>query len=465
MIGVAVPKFTVDTHLFRELGELLVGRDSTALVELIKNAYDADATRVTVFGEALDDLRNGKIVVVDNGIGMTASQFEDGFLRIASRLKETGDRRSPLFHRRYTGAKGIGRLAAHKLARNLIVESVPFNSQEDEQTYGVRARINWDAVERFQTLDQVDGGALALKKFEAPRHAKWGTSLTLQSLRRAWTATERARFFAEVQSFDVPDFLKQRLLKSLVGEPLLFSEPLVRQSDANGKDFTVTLEGEFAAGEEYWQLIAEVASWIIEIQARPSRKVEYAIAPTNATVQQNPAARQSRVSLDHPSPSHGPFFDCRILVREGRIKASQDQRVWASRSSGIRVYLEGFRVLPYGDPRDDWLGLDADYTRRARQLEVLSGWKLPKEMRSTADHDEGLLTLPNNNYFGAVFLVHEAAPTLRLVVNREGFVPDAGLETLTQLVRTGIDLCTRVRAAAAYSSRQQRKHARGTNAR
>ena len=39
-----VAKFTVDTHLFRELGELLVGRDSTALIELIKNAYDADAT-------------------------------------------------------------------------------------------------------------------------------------------------------------------------------------------------------------------------------------------------------------------------------------------------------------------------------------------------------------------------------------------------------------------------------------
>lgn len=48
-------KFTVDTHLFRELGELLVGRDSTALVELIKNAYDADATQVIVYGERLGE--------------------------------------------------------------------------------------------------------------------------------------------------------------------------------------------------------------------------------------------------------------------------------------------------------------------------------------------------------------------------------------------------------------------------
>ena len=79
-----VAKFTVDTHLFRELGELLVGRDSTALIELIKNAYDADATEVTVHGEQLDTPSQGRILVIDNGIGMNSDDFENGFLRVAS---------------------------------------------------------------------------------------------------------------------------------------------------------------------------------------------------------------------------------------------------------------------------------------------------------------------------------------------------------------------------------------------
>src|ERR1700760_4902545 len=100
--------FTVDTHLFRELGELLVGRDSTALVELIKNAYDADATTVTVVGQDLDNAANGVIVVSDDGNGMDADQFRRGFLRVASRLKSKGDRRSETYQRRFTGAKGIG---------------------------------------------------------------------------------------------------------------------------------------------------------------------------------------------------------------------------------------------------------------------------------------------------------------------------------------------------------------------
>ena len=66
-----MPVFSVDTHLFRELGDLLVGRDSTALFELIKNAYDADASVVTVTGTNLKDKNRGEIVIADNGCGMT----------------------------------------------------------------------------------------------------------------------------------------------------------------------------------------------------------------------------------------------------------------------------------------------------------------------------------------------------------------------------------------------------------
>jgi methylase of polypeptide subunit release factors len=109
--------FSVDTHLFRELGELLVGRDSTALIELLKNAYDADATSVVVYGESLSHIGQGYITITDNGIGMSRPEFEKGFLTIASRTKDDHSRRSKVFERRYTGQKGVGRLAAHKLAR------------------------------------------------------------------------------------------------------------------------------------------------------------------------------------------------------------------------------------------------------------------------------------------------------------------------------------------------------------
>lgn len=92
--------FKVDTKLFQELGELLVAKESTALVELIKNAYDADATIVTVSATRLDDAEKGAIIVTDDGVGMDGGEFSRGFLTIAGRTKNSGDRRSPVFGRR-----------------------------------------------------------------------------------------------------------------------------------------------------------------------------------------------------------------------------------------------------------------------------------------------------------------------------------------------------------------------------
>jgi hypothetical protein len=85
---------------------------------------------------------------------MGRKQFEEGFLRIASRGKETGARRSERFERRYTGAKGIGRLAAHKLAH--VVEVVSFRASNSHRTAsdGVEAANQWDVVEKFPKLEK-----------------------------------------------------------------------------------------------------------------------------------------------------------------------------------------------------------------------------------------------------------------------------------------------------------------------
>src|SRR3954452_23256249 len=130
------PTFTVDTQLFRELGELRVGRDSIALAELVKNSYDADATSVRVIGQRLEDREAGSITVVDDGIGMSRREFEVGYLTIAGRGKEAGDRRSLRFGRRFTGEKGIGRLASHKLAHSLSIQSIAAELQRDKVATG-----------------------------------------------------------------------------------------------------------------------------------------------------------------------------------------------------------------------------------------------------------------------------------------------------------------------------------------
>jgi signal transduction histidine kinase len=116
--------------------------------------------------------------------------------------------------------------------------------------------------------------------------------------------------------------------------------------------------------------------------------------------------------------------------------------------------MEGFRILPYGDQKNDWLSLDSDYAGRSR-VDPLVGFE--ESVGSSLDRDEFLIHLPNRSYFGAVFLTQARAPTLKLVVNREGFVPDPAFENVVKLVRTGANLATRVRAAVKARSRKERR--------
>src|SRR5437762_9791335 len=77
----AIP-FSVDSALLRELGERLVGKPHIALAELIKNSYDADATKVLIRFES------DSIQVIDNGHGMTFDEFHDYWMRIGSAHKQ-----------------------------------------------------------------------------------------------------------------------------------------------------------------------------------------------------------------------------------------------------------------------------------------------------------------------------------------------------------------------------------------
>jgi signal transduction histidine kinase len=453
--------FTVDTHIFRELGELLVGRDSTALVELIKNSYDADATEVTVFGECLNKPDVGRIIISDNGTGMAHEQFERGFLRIASRLKEEGERRSRMFQRRFTGAKGIGRIAAHKLARKMRVESFPRSEFQRGDAKPISAVIDWSLVESAETLDDVTGtDAVQLRTSNRSSASTTGTVIELVGLRRSWTPAERARFFWEVETFRPPKVLVD-LPESLVRHGLLLKRP--RVSDARGRDpgFNVVLSGDFEAGEEYWQDLVASANWLIEIDAPARKEVQFAVTPTILTLEKHPEAEQLKFSIEHPDPANGPFLQARILAREGRGTFGSKKRSWIGRASGTRVYMEGFRVLPYGEAGDDWLELDAAYVKRQRSLQFLDDAWLQGPHSDSADRDEGLTARRKEAYFGAVFLTQDQAPNLRMVVNREGFVPNAAFDNLKRIIRVGIDHSVRHSAAMRIGTRAEWRETRG----
>ena len=432
-----VATFTVDTQLFRELGELLVGRDSTALTELVKNAYDADATVVKIVGQRLRDGDEGSISVVDNGTGMTGDEFRTGYLTIAGRGKNAGDRRSRLFGRRFTGEKGIGRLATHKLAHRLDVQSVAALRKLPHGDAQVRARIDWDAIERYATLADIRSDALRVTEIALDATRPSGTAILLSGLRHPWSEEELGRFVVELAEFEPPRLLTARLPPSLLRDSRRFGELLVRDMAAS-EDFTLALEGDFERSEDFWRQVSDTANWVVEINSSPEM-VSVVIAPTQRTTER---VDVEPLVVEFPPPGgvQQPSFAARILAREG-ARGTRRTREFISLVAGVRVFMEGFRVAPYGEGGNDWLSLDRAYARRSPRLDL----DLPGLPAAPVGR-EGLRGLPNNAYVGAVLLTHSGAPGLEMLINREGFVPSPRFDAVRDTVRTALDLLTRIRA-------------------
>jgi hypothetical protein len=96
-----VVRFTTDAAMVRRLGRELVAKQETALAELVKNAYDADATTCSV---TISDAGDGSMEIVDNGSGMSRADVENGFMRLASDDKVRNPV-SPKFRRARAGKK------------------------------------------------------------------------------------------------------------------------------------------------------------------------------------------------------------------------------------------------------------------------------------------------------------------------------------------------------------------------
>ena len=193
--------FTVDSELLRELGERLVGRQYIALAELVKNSFDADATRVEI------RIHDDSIEVSDNGHGMTADDFASRWMRVGSTHK-VHEMTSPVLKRRLTGSKGVGRLAVQFLASELELTSVPNRKRlpEGSTDQELFAIVDWDTAVQAGELTQ------ATAEYELrqpdnvafPLHKPRGTTVTLKKLKHEWNPDEFQSLAREIWFLQPP---------------------------------------------------------------------------------------------------------------------------------------------------------------------------------------------------------------------------------------------------------------------
>lgn len=383
--------FIVDAAILQELGERLVGRPAIALGELVKNAYDADATICRIeFG--LDE-----IVVSDNGSGMTDADFLKFWMRLATTHK-VHERTSPSFKRSLTGSKGIGRLAAQFLAHRLTLDSVPARARGK----GIHAEVDWRSIIAGSDLKEFTVKWKPLREATTfPGNSTTGTQINLSGLKSDWDAADLEDLGSDIWLLRSP-----------------FKGPTKSRRSAKGDEFTVEIEAphiDDAKKAFDRTLDAVFSNWKARIRGhlengRAGGKAVVSVEFRKGYPTADDEARRFQTTTSMPvSAAHGAeplidslFFEILVFKTVGRQPAGiavSDLREYLGRFGNISVYDAGFRLPYYGSKRDeigeDWLSIAADQGRRLNLSELL-----PEELQTPNKYMQDLPA--PGRIFGAV---------------------------------------------------------------
>lgn len=142
------------SHIITLLGDELIGSNSLALFELVKNAYDADAENVYIRFINFQT-NHPSIVIEDDGNGMSQETIERAWLVIGTDYKRREIKESLYKKRTSLGNKGVGRLAVHRLANSIKLET-----QARGESTGSTLDINWSNL--INSSDYIDGLSVAV---------------------------------------------------------------------------------------------------------------------------------------------------------------------------------------------------------------------------------------------------------------------------------------------------------------
>lgn len=447
------PHFDISAAVVRQLGEELVSDEVTAIVELVKNAYDADATFANVvvntkdpppagatnFGGAV-----GYVTIEDDGLGMDEEDVRTGWLMISlsakRKMKATGERtpkgRTPL------GDKGLGRLSTQKLGQNLDMVT-----RKDGSVDTLRVSFSWDAFSDDRSLGDVP---VSIGREPAPGRAK-GTELIISGLRNpnVWEGTAADQLIADLSQIISPFPEARSFLVTLKinGRPI----DLGQVSEKVRKAAVGRFRFNFAKG----RLSLDGSIRLAKLRGTDSDFYDRWIAPDNGRaffdfLKKKPAALLLRLSKDKthfidfdysialadlgdvdtipdtrepgkrvpadPGPFSGEINDFLLRGDEagaklGGLANATEIRQIVKQQAGIKVFRDGFGIKPYGINGQDWLRLGAGWTSAGSYY-----------------------SLRPDNVLGFV-LISEAENThLKEKTDREGFVSNPWSQNFQRLV-------------------------------
>lgn len=392
-------RFSIDASHIAKLGQELVAKQETAVAELVKNAYDADATTVDLIFTNSEQ-PGGSLEVIDNGTGMTRDELINGFMRISTAGKVASPT-SRVFGRRRAGRKGIGRFSTQRLGKKLTI-----TTQAKDASKALEITIDWDMFEESQDLIVITN---TIREIEKLPHC--GTTLRIQDLRDSWSQAQIQRSYRYISELlqPFPISKKSDPKPSDPGFKVAFygenKNDLITIADENSSIFQhalAELSGKVVNSEAYWSCISSKYKINIKNQKLTFDKIEKQKQTTD-----NDFIKPKYDELD--GIHFKAYYFIAAELPSGGTKSYI--RELLTNHGGIRIYRNGFRVLPYGEAYDDWLGLQK--SSALRQL-------LPPHH--------------NANFFGLVEIIDPDGERFNETSSREGLIENQAFKQLQDFV-------------------------------
>ncbi|ENM5790791.1 sensor histidine kinase [Vibrio mimicus] len=370
-------RFSVDGNLVKRLGEQLVAKKTTALSELIKNCYDAEASKVEVIFENTDQ-PGGTITILDNGHGMTREALINGFMKISTSDKEDNPV-SPNYERARAGRKGIGRFAAQKIGNYLKIIT---RASADEPYLVVD--FDWQDYKSNSNLLSI-GNKVSIS--EDDYGFEKGTKLVISGTKEVWSEANQSTAFKYTSSVikNTPTKLKNGLVDPGFSPAFYTKLPISDELLPIASDNAEFLNKAIAHIEAS---ITENGNVKVNIKGIENAKLddEYVINEMKSEVLK----------------SAGFKFNAHYF--NFGIGTSKYLFTYMDENSGIKLYRNGFYVAPYGNKYNDWLGLD-DSVRRRKILpphanaNFIGGIDITDINGALFDETSGREGLIENNHF------------------------------------------------------------------
>lgn len=398
--------FRFSSRFSQLIGRNLISNPIVAVSELVKNSYDADADNISVeFSNLLSGVPTLKIT--DDGDGMTFDDIATKWMMVGTDNKV----HNPLTPkgRRKLGEKGIGRFSVERLARKLQIIS----SKSDDD-FAISLSIDWDQYENY------DGefSALTHRVVKLPCDiCHKGTTLILSDLRDEWTETRLLDLQKEIELLRPLNINRLSFKKySFPGDnvKIALSAPGILKK----KTFINSNFIDYAQAHLYGE-IKEDGSAVVKVfiksnisASKSDIKAEYTYSPSDIDTCCGPISCEVFVFLK----------DKRLYRSLSVENKSIDDYLDAF--CGVKIYRDGFRILPFGDKDNDWLELNATRTGSP-------------EFR-----------IATYNTIGVVYITRDKNPGLQDVLSRENMYDTPQYASLKRFVNEAFDKYTSLQLGA-----------------